>query len=252
MKSLSFCVAKGGTGKTTLTGNIGGELSKHAKTLLIDGDPQGNLTTWLLTEPPEYELSDYLGGGVPFDAVPVNVGGYLDIVPTFSVGGGLRSWADTQAAMKPFAFTELLEAAAQHYTYAIVDLGPGLATFEQTALSAVDEVIGVLLPEMFSFDGLETLEATLEEIKRSRRARFTMDKLVVNRLNRSYATHKLYAEMYEQTKYTIYPVGQSTRLADCPIQHQTIWEYAPGDKSTEEIGKVAWDVMEAEIEKARQ
>lgn len=247
MKTISFCVAKGGTGKTTLSGNIGREIANHGKTLLIDGDPQGNLTTWLLTEPPQHELSEYLDGVVSFEVVPVPVSQKLDIMPSFSVGGGLRNWADTQAARKPFAFTELLETAGRQYEYAIIDLGPGLTTFEQTALSAVDEVIGVLLPEMFSFDGLETLEAVLEDIKQSRRAQFTMDKLVVNRLNRSYSTHKLYADMYEKTRYKIYPVGQSTRLADCPIQHQTIWEYAPGDKSTEEIGAIAWDIMEAEI-----
>ena len=44
MKIISVGTLKGGTGKTTITFNIGGALAEKHKVLLIDMDPQCNLS----------------------------------------------------------------------------------------------------------------------------------------------------------------------------------------------------------------
>lgn len=48
MRKITFHVQKSGTGKTILTGSVSCALRRYGKTLMIDGDPQGNLTSWYL------------------------------------------------------------------------------------------------------------------------------------------------------------------------------------------------------------
>ncbi len=62
MRALTFAIQKGGQGKSSLSGNVSYLLSKQVKTLAIDGDPQGSLSSWLITESPKYEIADVLQG----------------------------------------------------------------------------------------------------------------------------------------------------------------------------------------------
>ena len=64
MIKVAFHIQKGGTGKTTLAGNVSYALSKNKKTILIDCDPQGNASSWFLVENPPYELADVLKAGL--------------------------------------------------------------------------------------------------------------------------------------------------------------------------------------------
>ena len=47
-KTIGVFNPKGGVGKTSMLASIGFELSKHGKTLIIDGDPQGSISYILL------------------------------------------------------------------------------------------------------------------------------------------------------------------------------------------------------------
>lgn len=71
MKLIAQWNQKGGVGKTTATESIGAGLTKRGfKTLMIDADPQGNLTTWLAPENAGADLSIVIEGWFnPEDAI---------------------------------------------------------------------------------------------------------------------------------------------------------------------------------------
>ena len=50
MKTYTFAIQKGGTGKTSVSVSVAVELAKIGRTILIDADPQGNTTDWMYNQ----------------------------------------------------------------------------------------------------------------------------------------------------------------------------------------------------------
>ena len=60
MKTITFALQKGGVGKTSMSVSVAAQLAKFGKkVIIIDSDPQGNSTSWLI-EDLENEFSDIL------------------------------------------------------------------------------------------------------------------------------------------------------------------------------------------------
>ena len=114
-KTVAFHLQKGGVGKTTISGTLACQsaLEGH-KTLILDCDPQGNLSSWFLKEPPKFELSDVLQGrcyvGNAIVAAPELEN--LSILPTFGIGGTLKNYSETKLAEEPFILQDLVKEFA--------------------------------------------------------------------------------------------------------------------------------------------
>jgi len=246
VKAISFHIEKGGTGKTTMAGNITHELSCYAKTLMIDGDPQGNLTGWYVKDSINHDLADVLQGKTRLENSILKMRENLFLLPSIAIDGELKEWSETQLPGKPYAFHDLKDSIeTQGFKYVVFDLGPGISILEKSILAVMDEVVGVVAAESFSVDGLEVFENELEKLRRDRRAAFMANKLVINRFNRSYSLHRAYVEQLENLPYRIYRIGQSTGISDCIPAHQSIFEFDPGNKNTNEFQRLAKEISDA-------
>ena len=241
MKAIAFHVEKGGTGKTTMAGTVSFELARHAKTLMIDGDPQGNLTGWYVSEPIVHDLSDVLKDKAQIEDAILQVRENLYLFPTIAIDGELKGWSESQLPGKPFAIHDLSDRI-DGFSYVVWDLGPGISILEKSILATVDEVIAVMTPETFSFDGLEIFERELEKLKKDRRAAFRVNKLVINRFNRSYTLHKAYLEQFDKLQYQVFEIGQSTGISDCVPSHQTVFEFDPRNRNLSVFEKLSKEV----------
>lgn len=231
MKTIGVWNKKGGTGKTTGVGNVAAELRLYGKTLAVDLDPQGNLSGWLVPQPFELEAADVLQGTATVEDAAVTVRDGLDILPTFSMGGSLKNWSQTTLPNQPFAFADFRDKVdAAGYDFLILDFAPADRTLEMFALAIVEQVVIVGLPEYFSVDGYESARSTLDEVKHNLRGQWRDLYLLVNRVNRSYASHDVLAEEFGNLGLPIFTVGQSTSIHDCLPEHKTLNEYDPGNK----------------------
>lgn len=240
MKAIAFWNRKGGTGKTTTTGNTAAYLAEYGRVLMIDTDPQGNLTSWMAKDP-QAELADVLNGTMALTECIQSVGQNLDILPTFAIGGDLKEYAETKLFKQPFAFADLCDSIEQAgYDYAVFDLAPGDSILERSVIGSVDEVILVANPEYFAADGLEAATSTLQEVRKAMRATFSSGKLVANRIHKNYAAHQVLLESYANNpEWSLYRVGQSTKIHDAVMMKGTVKEWDPGNKHAPEYKRLA-------------
>lgn len=220
MRKYAFHLMKGGVGKTTMSVSMAWELAEMGyKTVLIDADPQGNASSWLLETrvEPEYELADALLGRCDPASAAVNVHGNLYCIPTFGLSQALPDYGKAGIASEPFVIANLVDSLP--FDYAILDLGPGLGAIEQAAIVATDEVILTMTPEYFSLDGLETWAERVKKIEKGLRVQIVYKKLLVNALNRAVGQMKEVHREAQKTAREVYTVATDPVFRKAQAEH---------------------------------
>ncbi len=165
---------KGGVGKTTTTANLGAALAlRGRRVLLIDLDPQGNLTSSFgLEKEGQHTVADaLLDRRVPLPVVCVPNGSadglesseQLSVVPA---ADGLAA-AEAQLMNKlgrELRLRDQLLSLEERYDYIVIDTPPSLGVLTVNALVAATRVIIPTEARFFSLQGLKMLEDSIEEI----------------------------------------------------------------------------------------
>ncbi|MDY5931309.1 MAG: ParA family protein [Candidatus Ornithospirochaeta sp.] len=209
-KAIAFHLQKGGVGKTTISGTLACQSAIDGyKTLIIDCDPQGNISSWFLTEPPRYELSDVLQGKCYLDSavVPVPSLEGLFILPTFGINGTLKSYSETSLVDEPYVIQDLIHQASEEYEHIILDLSPGLGRLERSALIASDEIITPMTPEVFSLDGLEIFIAELAKLKKNMRVNIRHQRIIINSYDERIRQHRdIFEAARSSGRFSVYRI----------------------------------------------
>ena len=181
---------KGGVGKTTLTVNIATALAEKGQAvLLVDTDPQCNLTSYLLSDDVVDDLLDHSessSGGTIWTALKplfdrVGVGKLIEpinIRDLALVPGDIRlsefeeflgeAWTDSfkrrlgglQALASIRTLVERLSTES-HFDYVFFDTGPNIGPLNRVLLLDSDFFIVPVACDLFSVRALATLGATL-------------------------------------------------------------------------------------------
>lgn len=193
-KVISIFNHKGGVSKTTTTYNLGWKLGNQGyKVLLVDGDPQCNLTGLLLKD--EFE-SYYTGDkkhnnlkdgvrpafeGAPHPIKAIDcfspsensnlflIPGHMDLSeydPSLSLSLNSNN-AITTLQNLPGSFYELIRLCAEKYSidFVIIDMNPGLSAINQTFFISSDAFIIPTNPDPFSIMALNTMQKILPRWK---------------------------------------------------------------------------------------
>lgn len=214
MKTITFGIQKGGTGKTSISISVASQLAIDGKkTIILDADPQGNATGWIIKEL-SHELADVLFNSCQVEeAIQKTSIENLYIMPTAGLGGDLRLYGETKASNKPYAIKQLLpKLEALGFEYCIIDTSPAFSPLEKACFLASDEVIPVLQLDIFSTDGLKVFTGLIDEMKNDMEAtKPNILRIVLNARDDRLPQQKTLLEAYEKNidlaKYLI-PVDQ--------------------------------------------
>lgn len=154
---------KGGVAKTTSTIAVGGLLAERTNCLVIDLDPQGNLTTGLGIQLSKGQLTAYevlMGQAALQDAViqtPYN----LSLLPSDVTLAQAERQLQSQNG-RFLILRELLRQAQLEFDYILIDCPPSLGLLTANALVAADSL---LIPVQCQFFALKGLEALLKNVQ---------------------------------------------------------------------------------------
>lgn len=192
-KKIVFFNHKGGVSKTTSVFNVGWKLAELGhKVLLVDGDPQCNLTSIFLRdqfyayyENEETSKQNLMDGVRPvFDGIPApinyiktpihSLNNNLSIIPghmnlseydpqlTFAINAPTTL---TSMQNMPGAFNELISKTVDKYDieYVLIDLNPGLSTINQILFISSDAFIIPTNPDLFCEMAIKSLSRILPQ-----------------------------------------------------------------------------------------
>lgn len=237
---------KGGTGKTTTVANLGVALGKKGKrVLIIDLDPQGNLSYSFGVPEDALEISSVFTGEKQLREVIVHVEG-IDLLPSSMI------LADIELSMysvedREFYLKELIDSVKKDYDYILIDCSPARSLLTINALAASDYVISTILLDVLSIQGLMHIARTINEIKDALNPDLEfLGILAVNvdlrkKISREVVT--FIKEHYEMSFFDT-SIRTNVKIAEAPSHAQSVINYAPSSNGAKEYMILAEEIIE--------
>ncbi len=279
MRIIAFFNQKGGVGKTTTTANLGAALADSGKkTVLIDLDPQANLTTHMGINPENTPANIYrvLTDGIPLAEALIDI-------PTRHAPGTLRiapSTTDLAAAEIELVSvvgreTLLRKMAAMpahgggggksagkalDADYVLIDCPPSLGLLSVNALTYATEVIVPLQAHFLALQGMEKLFDTVSLVRRGLNPSLFISGILFCQFeSAARLTGEVTGEVENfvaQARGTQHPVSRAVifqsairrniKLAEAPSFGQSIFQYAPSSAGAADYAVLAEEIMKME------
>lgn len=258
---MGFVIAmsneKGGVAKTTSTLSLGASLAElNHKVLLIDLDPQANLSLALGLETGEAEITSanvLVENAALRTAIRTTDVENLDLVPSHA---RIES-AEQFLPMRSHYLATLrnaIESAAMKYDFILLDCPPALGAITLNALSAADLLIIPTQAEYFSAYALRNMMGSIRRIRQESNPKLAY-RILVTLLDRRNRTHR---NIFEQLQTTF---GQGvfttvievdTKLRESPIAGVPITQYRPTSRGSQQYRVLAQELIEYAKEEANR
>lgn len=250
MSTIIACAnQKGGTGKTTTTLNLGAALAEEGKrVLLVDADPQGNLSVNLgfSIEDLSTTLYEVLLDETPVtDALQKELPLGLDLVPA-NLDLSAAEIELMNEVSRERILKEALSPVADEYDHILLDCPPNLGLLTLNALTAANLVIVPVQTEFLAMRGIKQLQSILTKVKRrtnrSLEVRFLGTLYDRRTIHARDVVDELRAVFGEQVYQTV--IRRTIRFADASVAGQPVLSYATRSVAANDYRALAKEVLQ--------
>jgi chromosome partitioning protein len=252
IRSISVCNQKGGVAKTTTCLSLGACLADMGKTvLLVDLDPQANLTSSLALRPRllRRTVADVLRGTIlPENAAQRTRVAGLDILPANAALAVLE-----RALYKSNSYETILSKAFSDmdpalYDYALIDCPPSLGPLTLNALTATNLMIIPTPPEFYALSSLQNVFALVKVIRRKTNPALRYRILVTMHDRRNNIHLSMLDHMKAEYEGALFDtvIEVDTKLRESPLLGVPITVHKPGTRAAQQYRALAREVAQYE------
>ncbi|MBW3128883.1 ParA family protein [Hymenobacter profundi] len=251
MQILTFTNRKGGTGKSTSAWAVAHCLAHDGhRVLLVDGDPQMNLTQALPASSQDKSLTQILDGSLGFPEAMQQVGTNLWLVPASPSLAAAEKLLGTDA-MYPLAFKNLVGDLRKLVDFVIFDTGPSPnSALAMAAITASDQVYIPTTPEYFAFNGLESLLDLVSRIQKNFSPNLRVGGVFLTKYAKNYRKslhHQFVDVMQQHPNLGAYLMESTIRdnvaVAEAQVNQQSLYEWAPQSAALQDYEALTQEIL---------
>lgn len=254
-KTIAICNQKGGVGKTTTTLNLGVGLTRQGKkVLIVDVDPQGDLTTSLgyNHDTLKSTITNIMFKAINDEEITSSYGLLkheegVDLIPADLDLSAMEA-SLVNAMNRETILKNSLESYKKHYDYVLLDCMPSLGMLTINALTAADSVIIPVQSHFLSAKGMTQLMKTISKVKKNINPQLQIEGILMtltdNRTNLSKATIDTIRQNYGgQIKIFDTEIPIAIKAAETTTKGKSIFAYDKNNKVAKAYENLTMEVL---------
>ena len=250
MRKIAVISQKGGVGKTTTSMNLAHALALSGKkVLLIDMDPQANLSTSLGIHGNDVKgIAAVLLENESIEEHIISVKDMLDLVPAGGKLGELEFLADG-GSRRGFLLEQATEKLSEKYDFLLIDCPPSAGLLGMNAMLAVNELLIPVSSDYLSMQGLSRLLGIIQHVE-EKLNRNSKKWIVITRYHQRRRLAKEVREKllgYFPDRVLDTPIRESVALAESPSFGVSIFDYKKLSFGAQDYLSLAKDLVQKEV-----